>query len=75
MFGLAADSLLVTDLNSTNGTFVDGERIVSATIVPIGAVLQIGQVSLTHAVRVRGEIEDANAGRGDASAKRLAASS
>lgn len=74
MFGLAADALLVTDLNSTNGTFVDGERITSATIVPVGSVLQIGQVVLTHSIRVRGEVEQSAAARGDASAKRLAAS-
>ncbi len=74
MFGLAADSLLVTDLNSTNGTFVDGERIARATIVPVGSTLQIGQVSMTHSVRVRGEVDAAsqNAGAND---KRLAASS
>lgn len=74
MFGLAADALLVTDLNSTNGTFVDGERITRATIVPVGSMLQIGQVSMTHSVRVRGEVEGVaqNAGATD---KRLAASS
>ena len=74
MFGLAADALLVTDLNSTNGTFVDGERITRATIVPVDSMLQIGQVSMTHSVRVRGEVEGIaqNAGATD---KRLAASS
>jgi len=72
MIGLASDALLVTDLNSTNGTYVDGERISRATIVPVGSVLKIGQVSMTHAVRVRGEI----AADGErTSAKRFAASS
>ena len=74
MFGLAADALLVTDLNSTNGTFVDGERITRATIVPVGSMLQIGQVSMTHSVRVRGEVEGVAQTAG-ATDKRLAASS
>jgi len=72
MIGLASDALLVTDLNSTNGTYVDGERITRATIVPVGSVLQIGQVSMTHAVRVRGEIAADGERTG---AKRFAASS
>ena len=71
MIGLASDALLVTDLNSTNGTYVDGERISRATIVPVGSVLQIGEVSLTHSVRSRGEVQPAT----PASATRLAASS
>jgi hypothetical protein len=32
----------VTDLGSSNGTYVDGERITEATPLPIGAVVQIG---------------------------------
>lgn len=49
--GLANDELFVTDLNSTNGTFIDGVRVTRATILPIGSVLQVGQVSLKHAIR------------------------
>jgi hypothetical protein len=55
LVGVANDELLVTDLNSTNGTFVDGQRISRPTIVPVGAVLQVGQVSVTHEVRTRAE--------------------
>jgi pSer/pThr/pTyr-binding forkhead associated (FHA) protein len=51
MIGLANDELLVTDLNSTNGTYVDDERVERATIVPVGSVLRLGQISLKHAVR------------------------
>lgn len=49
--GIANDELLVTDLNSTNGTYVDGIRISRATILPVGSVLRVGQVSLLHTIR------------------------
>ena len=49
--GLANDELFVTDLNSTNGTYIDGVRISRVSIHPVGSVLQVGQVSLKHAVR------------------------
>lgn len=51
MIGLANDELFVTDLNSTNGTYIDGERIRRATVLPVGSILQVGQVSLRHGVR------------------------
>jgi hypothetical protein len=53
--GIANDELLVTDLNSTNGTYVDGERIGRSTILPVGAELRLGQVTLRHSIRPRGE--------------------
>lgn len=49
--GLANDELFVTDLNSTNGTYIDGVRISRVTILPVGSILQIGQVAMKHAVR------------------------
>lgn len=55
--GLANDELLVTDLSSTNGTFVDDVRITRATILPAGSVLKLGQVSLRHSVHSRAEAE------------------
>lgn len=55
--GLANDELLVTDLNSTNGTFVDDVRITRATILPAGSVLKLGQVSLRHSIHSRAEAE------------------
>lgn len=73
MIGLASDALLVTDLNSTNGTYVDGERISRATIVPIGSIIQVGEVAMTHAVKVRGEIEEDTPGE-RTRARRYAAS-
>lgn len=51
IIGLANDELLVTDLNSTNGTYIDDVRIKRATVLPVGSVLRLGQLSLRHAVR------------------------
>jgi pSer/pThr/pTyr-binding forkhead associated (FHA) protein len=55
--GLANDELLVTDLNSTNGTYIDEVRINRATILPVGSVLRLGQVRLKHSLVPRGEAE------------------
>jgi hypothetical protein len=53
--GLANDELLVTDLNSTNGTYIDDARIHRATILPVGSVLRLGQVSLRHSIMTKAE--------------------
>ena len=50
LIGIANDELLVTDLNSTNGTYIDGARISRASVLPVGSVLRLGQVSLRHAI-------------------------
>jgi hypothetical protein len=71
MIGLANDELLVTDLNSTNGTYIDDVRVTRATILPVGSVLRLGQLSLRHSIR-----SPANSGReGGLQAGRLAATS
>ena len=49
--------LLVTDLQSTNGTFIDGQRIEGPTILPPNSELTLGDVVLTHRVR---ELADLN---------------
>jgi serine phosphatase RsbU (regulator of sigma subunit) len=54
------DDLVVTDLNSTNGTFVDGARVTQPTVVPVGAVLQVGRQSLKHEWRTQREILQAS---------------
>jgi hypothetical protein len=59
--GLANDELLVTDLNSTNGTYVDEVRINRATILPVGSILRLGQVSLKHSIVPRSEAHDSGA--------------
>lgn len=52
---LADDRLLVTDLRSTNGTFIDGRRIEGQSLLDVGSVLKVGQVALKHAVRRRSD--------------------
>jgi serine phosphatase RsbU (regulator of sigma subunit) len=53
---LENDTLTVTDLNSTNGTFIDGVRISTPTMMPVGAILRIGRQSLKHEWRTQREI-------------------
>jgi hypothetical protein len=55
IIGLANDELFVTDLNSTNGTYVDDERVGRATILPAGSLLRLGQIALRHSVHTRAE--------------------
>lgn len=71
--GLANDELLVTDLNSTNGSYVDDVRISRATILPVGSVLRLGEVALRHTVRAASEAE--RSGGNDTGLHRVAASS
>ena len=49
-------ALIVTDLNSTNGTFIDGVRISNPTPIPVGAILRVGRQSLKHEWRTHREI-------------------
>jgi hypothetical protein len=70
--GLANDELLVSDLNSTNGTYIDDVRISRATVLPVGSVLRLGEISLRHAVRSGPEAEQAASG---SRAERFAATS
>jgi pSer/pThr/pTyr-binding forkhead associated (FHA) protein len=53
---LADDELRVLDLNSTNGTFVDDERVMGTKALPVGSVLKVGSVSFKHEVRTRAEV-------------------
>jgi len=48
---LKDDELHVVDLNSTNGTFVDDERVDSEAVLPVGSTLRVGGFSLVHHVR------------------------
>jgi len=48
--------LTVTDLNSTNGTFIDGVRLSAPAPLPVGAVLRVGRQSLKHEWRTHREI-------------------
>jgi pSer/pThr/pTyr-binding forkhead associated (FHA) protein len=73
LLGLANDELFVTDLNSTNGTFIDDARITRATILPVGSLLRVGQVSLRHSIQLGAQ--GSRAGDSRRPAGRLAASS
>jgi hypothetical protein len=54
---LAADQLRVTDLNSTNGTYVDNKRVVGSQVLDVGSVLRVGNVSFEHEVRARADVK------------------
>ena len=53
---LAGEHLLVTDLKSTNGTFIDGKRIQGSAPLQIGSELKVGAITLTHVVRSEAEV-------------------
>lgn len=54
---LAADQLRVTDLNSTNGTFIDNKRIDRSAILEVGSILRVGNVNFEHEVRPRADMQ------------------
>jgi len=54
---LAADQLRVTDLNSTNGTYIDNKRIDQSQVLAVGSVLRVGNVSFEHEVRTREQMQ------------------
>jgi pSer/pThr/pTyr-binding forkhead associated (FHA) protein len=43
---LRGNDVVVTDLNSTNGTFINGDKITGEAILKPGQVLRLGQVEL-----------------------------
>ena len=51
---------LVTDLGSTNGTYVNGERIAAPTVLPVGGLLQVGREVLKHEWRTQREIDESD---------------
>jgi serine phosphatase RsbU (regulator of sigma subunit) len=52
--------LMVSDLGSTNGTYVDGVRVEGVVPLPVGSILQIGKRSLQHEFRTRTEIAESD---------------
>lgn len=54
---LSGSVLRISDLNSTNGTFIDGKRIDGSGDLPVGSVLRVGNVSLHHQVRTSRTLE------------------
>jgi len=59
---IANNHLIVTDLGSTNGTFVEGDRVQGSVELPVGGILQIGSHVFRHEWRTRGEIAKAEEG-------------
>ena len=57
---LEKDELVVSDLRSTNGTYVDGARVSEGAPLPVGSVLQVGKRSLKHELRSRTELEQSD---------------
>jgi DNA-binding NtrC family response regulator/pSer/pThr/pTyr-binding forkhead associated (FHA) protein len=61
---LRGERLVVRDLDSTNGTFVNGVRVVEAE-VPVGAALRFGKTTVTvESKDVDVDVADKAAGRG-----------
>ncbi len=60
IIGLANDELFVSDQNSTNGTYIDGVRIMRTTVLPVGSILQVGEVSMRHAIRTDATVPPRN---------------
>ena len=52
---LADDRLQVSDLNSTNGTFIDGKRVHGRAFLDLGSVIRVGDAVFQHALRRRAE--------------------
>lgn len=56
MVELADERLRVSDLNSTNGTYVDGERIEGTAFLAVGSLLRVGNIVLKHELRTRADV-------------------
>jgi hypothetical protein len=53
---LAGEELKITDLNSTNGTFVDGERVDGVAMLAVGSLLRVGNICFKHEIRTRADV-------------------
>ena len=56
---LVAGEVFVTDLRSTNGTYVDGKKIEDSVLLPDGSIVEIGQQVLKHERRSTREVKEA----------------
>lgn len=61
---LAGQELRITDLHSTNGTLVDGRRLVGTETLRPGATVQVGSCRLTYECGVVAEEADADRDEG-----------
>lgn len=55
---VAMNEVIVIDLESSNGTYVDGKRLSGGGPLAVGARLQVGSYVLEHEFRIRKEVED-----------------
>ena len=58
---VAFDEVIVVDLESSNGTFIEGKRLTEGTKLPVGARLQIGSHVMEHEWSTREEVEASQA--------------
>jgi serine phosphatase RsbU (regulator of sigma subunit) len=54
---LIGDQIMVEDLGSSNGTYIDEERITQPEILYVGSLLQIGRSVFRHEYRSKSEVE------------------
>ena len=54
---LVGHQVRVMDMNSTNGTYIDDDRIDGVAVLPLGSVLRVGNVTFTHEVRTQAEMQ------------------
>jgi pSer/pThr/pTyr-binding forkhead associated (FHA) protein len=59
--GMIADDVFVSDLGSSNGSFIDGERISGNAFLPVGGRLRMGNSTLVHEWRARREVQASTA--------------
>jgi len=55
--GMTLGEVFVTDLESSNGSFIDGQRIGRHAFLPVGGRLQVGGHVLEHELRSREEVK------------------
>ena len=63
---LEAGVAFVTDLGSTNGTFLDGRRLTGSTELPAGSTLTLGRCALLVQLEVAAGFDDVEPGRSPA---------
>jgi serine phosphatase RsbU (regulator of sigma subunit) len=55
---LALDEVIVVDMESSNGTYIEGKRLQEGGPLPIGARLQLGTHVIEHVWQSRQEVEE-----------------
>jgi len=53
---LGEDGVQVSDMNSTNGTYIDDERIHGTADLEVGSTLRVGNITFVYEVRTRAEV-------------------